>query len=79
VRRRVRDHPEAGVVPDALSRFVLDEWSGDVSAAFAAWCEARRVWAETHGWPGGEDRRAASEFEAAIRLPDEEWSNDAQT
>jgi hypothetical protein len=73
VRRRYAH--TSGAVPDRLAAFVLEDWPGGISGAFAVWCEARRVWAEAHGWPGGGDRRSAEQIEAASRLPDEEWTH----
>lgn len=65
-----------GPFPPFVDDYALPYW--DRVAAWeswklerSAWCERRRLFAEAHGWPGGEPARLAEE---GYVFADQPWS-----
>jgi hypothetical protein len=69
--------PSGEPVPERLVRFVPGEWDGDLWESFEAWGNARRVWEETNGWPGGAAAQFGEWLEVCKTMPDADWDPDA--
>lgn len=68
----MKRHTGSGDVPAELRDF-----DGGSAEQFESWARARREWADTHGWPGGENALAAGNITAAATVADEPWPPEA--